>query len=429
MREVREFVEDLTGMWSPDADEGRLREAARAWKAFAEDVGDVIAGTSPKARALVENNKGDSIEAFDEFWRRYYHGGRGWLKDLSDAARDMAEALDQYADAVNEANARIDHELMIQAGVLAAGIGLAFFTFGASAAAAEAAAWAIAEVAAELGVAVTAEVATIAGTTLTGVVFGGLESVTVDLAVAQPARIALGDQQGLNLDEVHDAAVFGGFTGGAFGGGAWAYRVLKDAGGTRNLFQGMPIDVSGPRLALAGNTESPPGSSLALRTADGGTEGGSRGTYGPGEWTAQADMKGPAAGKVLKRPHSRHTPGGAAHAGKHVEKKNSVILRGYSKQVDADIEGIANGQAKYIKETDRYEINGRTYGIEPSGRVYPDSGPGIAVLDRNEYAALQQIAQAKGDVSAAPQLSKNPRFVNNPEAVQKALDIYNGTHP
>jgi hypothetical protein len=60
--------------------------------------------------------------------------------------------------------------------------------------------------------------------------------------------------------------------------------------------------------------------------------------------------------------------------------------------------------------------------------VYPDSGPGIVKLDRNEYAALQQIAKAKGDVSAAPQLTRNPRFTDNPEAVQKALDIYNGTY-
>lgn len=31
-------------------------------------------------------------------------------------------------------------------------------------------------------------------------------------------------------------------------------------------------------------------------------------------------------------------------------------------------------------------------------------------------------------LSAAPQLTRNPRFTNNPEAVQKALDIYNGTY-
>jgi hypothetical protein len=255
MHEVREFVESLTGMWSPDANEGDLREAARAWRAFAEDVDDVAAATYSRARALVDNNRGESIEAFDEFWRRYYHSGRGWLKDLSDAARGMAKGLDEYADAVHEANQHIDHELEIQAAVLAAGVGLAVFTFGASAAAAEAAAWSIAGIAADLGVSVSSEVAAIAGTTLSGVVFGGLESVTVDLAVAQPARIALCDQQGLNLDEAKNAAVLGAVIGGAFGGGAGAYQAVKDAGGLRAALDGVSIgSVNQPQLAFPGGS-------------------------------------------------------------------------------------------------------------------------------------------------------------------------------
>ncbi|MBB4985191.1 hypothetical protein [Streptomyces nymphaeiformis] len=74
-------------------------------------------------------------------------------------------------------------------------------------------------------------------------------------------------------------------------------------------------------------------------------------------------------------------------------------------------------------------MNGRTHGVEDSGRVYPDSGPGIVKLGRNEYAALQQVAKAKGGISAAPQLTRNPRFTNDPGTVEKALAIYNGTYP
>ncbi|MER5728954.1 hypothetical protein ABT084_11575 [Streptomyces sp. NPDC002138] len=107
---------------------------------------------------------------------------------------------------------------------------------------------------------------------------------------------------------------------------------------------------------------------------------------------------------------------------------NSVILRGQQESIAQDIADIAGGKAKYVKETDRYEVNGRTYGVEASGRVYPDSGPGIVKLDRNEYAALQEIAKAKGDLSAAPQLTRAPRFTNNPGIVDKALAIYNGTY-
>ncbi|MDT0452392.1 hypothetical protein [Streptomyces hesseae] len=145
-----------------------------------------------------------------------------------------------------------------------------------------------------------------------------------------------------------------------------------------------------------------------------------------GVWPARHDIPGPAAGEELKRPNPRHTPNGAA--GREIKPKNSVILRGYLGKVDRDIEAIADGRAKLTEDGNRYEIDGRTYGVEDGGRVYPVSGPGIVILDRNEYAALQQIAKAKGDINSAPQLTRNPRFVNNPEAVQKALDIYNGTY-
>lgn len=103
-------------------------------------------------------------------------------------------------------------------------------------------------------------------------------------------------------------------------------------------------------------------------------------------------------------------------------------MRGYSREIGKDIAGIAEGRAKLTADGNRYKINGRTYGVEPGGRVYPESGPGIVNLDRNEYAALQQVVKAKGDIDAAPQLTRNPRFVNNPQAVQKALDLYNGTY-
>ncbi|WP_370420534.1 hypothetical protein AB8O64_20590 [Streptomyces sp. QH1-20] len=159
----------------------------------------------------------------------------------------------------------------------------------------------------------------------------------------------------------------------------------------------------------------------------GASEAGAPPASQRGVWPARNDIPGPAAGEELKRPHPRHTPGGAAH-NKQVAAKNSIILRDYSSAIDDDIAAIADGRAKLVDSGNRYEINGRTYGVELGGRIYPDSGPGIVNLDRNEYAALQQIARAKGDISGAPQLTKNPRFVNNPQAVQKALEIYNGTY-
>ncbi|MCF3105747.1 hypothetical protein IPZ58_29780 [Streptomyces roseoverticillatus] len=145
-----------------------------------------------------------------------------------------------------------------------------------------------------------------------------------------------------------------------------------------------------------------------------------------GVWEVKSGVEGPAAGKELRRPNPRHMVSGSP--GKEVKPQNSVILRGHSAAIDNDIAAIAEGRAELVQDGNRYKINDRTYGIEENGTVYPDSGPGIVKLDRNEYAALQLIVKAKGDIGAQPQLTRNPRFVNNPEAVQKALDIYNGTY-
>ncbi|MBT2369234.1 hypothetical protein J7E88_28955 [Streptomyces sp. ISL-10] len=161
-------------------------------------------------------------------------------------------------------------------------------------------------------------------------------------------------------------------------------------------------------------------------SSDGGGNAGQPSTSQKGVWPARSDIPGPAAGEDLKRPHPRHTISGSAKG--EIKEKNSVILPGYFDKIDKDIADIAAGRARLTDDNNRYEINGRTYGVEPGGRVYPDSGPGIVNLDRNEYAALQQLARAKGDIDAAPQLTRNPRFVNNPQSVQKALDIYNGTY-
>lgn len=185
-----------------------------------------------------------------------------------------------------------------------------------------------------------------------------------------------------------------------------------------------PEHIPGPREHSHGHSvgDTPPSSG----GADGRGSAWGSSAHNKGAWPARSDIPGPAAGEELKAPNARHTISGSA--GREIKEKNSIILRGYSREIEKDIAGIAEGRARLTADGNRYEINGRTYGVEPGGRVYPESGPGIVNLDRNEYAALQQVVKAKGDIDAAPQLTRNPRFVNNPQAVQKALDLYNGTY-
>ncbi|MBZ9643395.1 Flp family type IVb pilin [Streptomyces sp. PSKA30] len=144
------------------------------------------------------------------------------------------------------------------------------------------------------------------------------------------------------------------------------------------------------------------------------------------EWQARDDIAGPARGKLLKFPNKRHTISGAS--GGQVKERNTVILRGNEDQVRADIEGIANGRATLSPDGNTYEINGRTYEVESNGTVFPKSGPGLVQLDRIEYAALKEIARNKGDTGASKQLQRDPKFVNNPEKVEKAKQIYDGTY-
>lgn len=197
------------------------------------------------ARAIIENNKGEAISAFDDpFWRRYYYDGHGWLRDMIDGARDMAKALDQYADVVHKAVKRLEYELEIVGATIVAGTALAVFTLGISEGAAAAATASILELSATLGVTVSTEIATIAGTTLATAAIGGLESITVDLAVTQPVAMVTGASKGLSLDEVSDSALYGMAFGGAFGAGGSTARIVAENGGMESLFNGFRLHIA-----------------------------------------------------------------------------------------------------------------------------------------------------------------------------------------
>ncbi|MFI5522654.1 WXG100 family type VII secretion target [Streptomyces platensis] len=243
---AKEIVQDLTGMWWPEGDEDELREAARAWRTYADDVEDCTAACHKKAQDVIDNNKGKSIDAFGGFWRKYHGGGKGYLDDVASAARDMAKALDKYADQVAEAKKKIEHELEIAGAVLVVGTALAVFTGGITELAALGASEAIVAAASTAGIAVSATVAEIAGTVLATAAVGALEGITVDVVVAQGGRNLLGDQKGINAQEVTEAGLLGGVLGGALGGVGRGARLLRGAR--------LP-DVSVSELRLASKDE------------------------------------------------------------------------------------------------------------------------------------------------------------------------------
>jgi RHS repeat-associated protein len=220
------------GMWWPDGNSGTLRHAAGAWRTFADSVDDVRTATNNAAGSLIHNNTGEAIDAFEVFWGRYASGrDGGWLSDIAKAARKMAGALDKFADEIDHAIKKLWTQICIDAVAIAGGLLLTPLTGGAS----DEAAAAIVEMSAGLCIAVSEAVAGIAAEMLVGAAFTGVYSVAVDVAVAQPVKIALHEQQGFSLDEVNAAAREGMISGGLFGAGV---GVLKP-GAARSLFPGF----------------------------------------------------------------------------------------------------------------------------------------------------------------------------------------------
>ncbi|MFE7116025.1 polymorphic toxin type 30 domain-containing protein [Streptomyces sp. NPDC057654] len=222
------------GMWWPDANSGTLRHAADAWRTFADSVDDVRSATNNSATSLIHNNTGEAIDAFQTFWERYAKGADGgWLSDLAKASRKMAKALDKFADTVDDAITALWEQIGIDAVAIAGGVLLTLVSGGAS----DEAAAGIIELAAGLGVEVEASVAAIAAGMLTGAVYEGVFSMTIDAAVAQPVRIALGQQHGFSLDEVSHAAETGMIWGGLFGAVGPVTARAGQFGGYKNLLR------------------------------------------------------------------------------------------------------------------------------------------------------------------------------------------------
>ncbi|MFD7499704.1 RHS repeat-associated core domain-containing protein [Streptomyces sp. NPDC059850] len=255
-------------MWWPDADADTLRHAADAWRTFAGTVDDVRAATNKAATTLIHNNKGEAIDAFETFWGRYAKGkDGGWLSDLAKSARSMAKALDAFADDVDEAIEKLWTQIAIDAVAIVAGVVLTLPTGGAS----DAVAGEIVAMSAGLGVAVEGAVATIAAEMLAGAVYTSLASITVDLAVVQPLKIALGQQGGFSLDEVSAAAKDGMIYGGLFGAGAGVVKsgVIPKTGGVPDLLKPpgvRPNLIEVPRAGRSGKSTPKVGEPIDIAT-------------------------------------------------------------------------------------------------------------------------------------------------------------------
>ena len=62
--EARKILLHL-GLWWPEADSGKLRSAATAWRTFADAVDDVRGPVQQSASSIIHNNTGESNASID----------------------------------------------------------------------------------------------------------------------------------------------------------------------------------------------------------------------------------------------------------------------------------------------------------------------------------------------------------------------------
>ncbi|MEV0650969.1 hypothetical protein AB0I28_37530 [Phytomonospora sp. NPDC050363] len=144
-------------------------------------------------------------------------------------------------------------------------------------------------------------------------------------------------------------------------------------------------------------------------------------------------MRSPGGGKKEPAGPAKHTEPRKFHDRHHLNRikpksvvgaENTVVLP----WVDAkkDLQDIKDGKAVWNPQTSRYEVNGRIYGFEPNGTLFPATGDGFEKLNRGEYKALQTIIGSKGDLETARHNWERASR-NHPDmdaSWRRALEIY-----
>lgn len=131
MPDVGGILRDMHLPW-PEADEDALREAAAAWRRLADALSDGCGRANSAADSLTSNNEGAAVDAFQRYWDKYGHRGKGALPLAAEACDAMGNACSKYADNVGEIKRKIEEAGAEIGATLAIGTVGAFFTFGAA---------------------------------------------------------------------------------------------------------------------------------------------------------------------------------------------------------------------------------------------------------------------------------------------------------
>ncbi|MGX4734966.1 toxin glutamine deamidase domain-containing protein [Kitasatospora griseola] len=128
-----EWVLEMLGFDWPTADEDKLRESARVWRDFADQVDELHYRGVSAANGVLSSNSGDSVDAFRATWGKFSGGGSdGYLADAAMAARLIAGAFEAAAVIVVACKVAVIAQLVALAVELIAAQAAAPFTLGLS---------------------------------------------------------------------------------------------------------------------------------------------------------------------------------------------------------------------------------------------------------------------------------------------------------
>jgi hypothetical protein len=217
--DVHEIVDQL-GIWWPEGNSDQCRQAARCYRQTAAALGSVQQGCHASVGDVHACSSGPPFDAFDARWAKW-EGSDGYLEITRQCCLGMADALEKYAQAMDDAVAKLIELVTIAATVLVGGIVLTIFTAGLSDAAAGAAVAAIVgEAAVEAGT-MAAVIADITATVFFSAAFGFLEGLAIDSVVQLEHIEVFYDQKDWNWGEFWQSGGMGAL-GGAAGGGMGA---------------------------------------------------------------------------------------------------------------------------------------------------------------------------------------------------------------
>ncbi|MBJ7611599.1 MAG: hypothetical protein JF924_04675 [Candidatus Dormibacteraeota bacterium] len=240
-------------LWWPAADPAKLRSAAAAWCSLATEVESVSGAASAVIGGVAAQNQGQAIEAPEAYWRRRWAGGSGALPAVAEGARALADGLERYASAVEQARARLQELIAAAATAVIIGVALTVLTVGISDVAAGAVAGSLVAAAAAVGIELSTEIAAIIATGLVFTGMGALEGGLSDLAIQEERVGYFHDQASINWNEVLQYTAVGAATAGVtFGAGTAVESAVPALGRISARLAGTALETMVGREASVG---------------------------------------------------------------------------------------------------------------------------------------------------------------------------------